>query len=345
MEADAVAAEREAAEVAYQHQLAQQQAQQVSEVTNIPSAVVAPQRELVDDEDTVQLPSRAKVRSQAVQPVQVDLEQLVAEHLSVGEFGPALELAESVANAEVRNVLLQQIANAQLDAGEFNAALLAVRRIGDMEYEVEEAAPQTVEETLAGGNQLAQQGFQQLISLIQQQTSGPWFDIDGDGGMVSQFGDNTGGISVDPNGVMRHVTRTERDQRLASLGRAVRDADLNADIARSSDLRLVSLTRLDAEVSQRLADGLPVVETMRQLAGLTAVKFVFVFPESGEIVIGGPAEPWSYDAEGNPVGKQSGRPLLQLDDLVTVLRTFSDDGPGIFTCSIDPRSGRVETGP
>jgi len=38
-----------------------------------------------------------------------------------------------------------------------------------------------------------------------------------------------------------------------------------------------------------------------------------------------------------PVGQNSGRPILQLDDLVTVLRTFSHRGEGIFTCSIDPR--------
>jgi hypothetical protein len=54
-------------------------------------------------------------------------------------------------------------------------------------------------------------------------------------------------------------------------------------------------------------------------------------------VIAGPAEGWRYDETGRAVGDESGRPTLQLDDLVTVLRTFTDGGRQIFGCSIDPR--------
>ncbi len=37
------------------------------------------------------------------------------------------------------------------------------------------------------------------------------------------------------------------------------------------------------------------------------------------------------------VGTTSGKPALQLDDLVTVLRTFSPGAKQVFGCSIDPR--------
>ncbi|NOX56852.1 MAG: DUF1598 domain-containing protein, partial [Planctomycetes bacterium] len=107
--------------------------------------------------------------------------------------------------------------------------------------------------------------------------------------------------------------------------------------ARPSELRLVSLTRLEREVARRLADGQPVVETMKRLAGLYEVRYLFIYPESKEIVIGGPAEGWRYTETGVAIAKTSGTPTLQLDDLVTLLRTFSPAGQGIFGCSINPR--------
>ena len=55
------------------------------------------------------------------------------------------------------------------------------------------------------------------------------------------------------------------------------------------------------------------------------------------LVIGGPAEAWRYNENGLPVGIESGRPTLQLDDFVTVLRTFSPSGTNIFNCLIVPR--------
>jgi hypothetical protein len=64
---------------------------------------------------------------------------------------------------------------------------------------------------------------------------------------------------------------------------------------------------------------------------------VFVYPEEGEVVVGGPAEGWRYNEAGVPVGETSGRPTLQLDDFVTVFRTFSPGGSAFFDCLIVPR--------
>jgi hypothetical protein len=64
---------------------------------------------------------------------------------------------------------------------------------------------------------------------------------------------------------------------------------------------------------------------------------VFVYPEQQDVVIGGPAEGWKYDGNGRAVARESGRPSLFLDDLVTVLRTFSPRGAGYFNCQILPR--------
>lgn len=328
-----------AAEAAHQEALAQrlltESAAESDAALTQTSTVVAGGAELVDDEDVLHTAAPQSTADMAT--AGLDVETLVHEHLLVGEFGPAMELARGVNDARLRNELLQTIASAQLRSGEYTAALLAVRQMDDSGLPVAEAEQPVVEQTLAGGNPFAAQGFQRLQTLIQEQTSGPWFEIDGDGGIISQYGDSTGGISVDPNGVMRDLTRAERDQRLAALGRDVRDALLDGDLAEQSGLRLVSVTRLEREVARRMREGLPIVKSMQYLGGLTAVQYVFVYPEESEIVLGGPAEPWTYTAEGLAVGKASGRPVLQLDDLVTVLRTFSPEGNGIFTCSIDPR--------
>jgi hypothetical protein len=71
------------------------------------------------------------------------------------------------------------------------------------------------------------------------------------------------------------------------------------------------------------------------------VKYVFVYPESNDIVIAGPAAGWDYDNQGQPVSRADGHPTLQLDDLVTVLRTFAR-GEADFGCSINTRDSGVK---
>jgi hypothetical protein len=76
---------------------------------------------------------------------------------------------------------------------------------------------------------------------------------------------------------------------------------------------------------------------MTHLAGLSQIQFLFVDPESQDIIIGGPAEGWRFDENGTAIGLNSHKPTLHLDDLVTVLQTFGPGGSGIFGCSINPR--------
>ena len=187
--------------------------------------------------------------------------------------------------------------------------------------------------SLGGGNQA---DFESLIDLIQSETSGPWEATDGNGGTIEDTGEMAG-IFVNPNGLLVQMSRQEANGRLANLARAARGADANSDVARPSRLRLVSLTRLEREVARRTAAGEPIPGDLRHLAGLAAIRFVFVYPEQREIVIAGPAEGWRINDFGNPVGTNSGHPILQLDDLVTVLRCFSSGNGGIIGCSIDPR--------
>ncbi len=255
---------------------------------------------------------------------------LVTAHLSAGEFQAALEIARSVPEEGERAVLLSQIAEQQIQAGDLTASQATLRQMPLNRTRIELAARRASRESLNGTGA----DFDSLIELIQAQTSGPWQEIDGVGGTINEY---ETGVRVDPTGLLSRLTRTEETKRLQELGIQSRQASLNADMAVDSSLRMVSLTRLEQAVAERLARGEPVVESMRNLAGLYRIQHVFVYPETGEVVIAGPAAGWQYTAQGLPLSTRGSEPTLQLDDLVTVLRTFSAGGEGIFGCSINPR--------
>ncbi|MCA9015661.1 MAG: DUF1598 domain-containing protein [Planctomycetaceae bacterium] len=302
-------------------------------VETTPEQIQAPQESpiVLEEQETVAVVPEVQTEP-VVETPRVTPEEQVAAHLEAGEFGQAIEVAETVANLQQRTQLLRMVVQAQLNSGDFVAALGTINRIPLAEERTKAMGERSKAMSLAGGSQLAD--FTQLIELIQSQTSGGW-EIDGSGeGSISQF---DSGVRVDPNGLLHHISKQELNGRLAALGVKARQADLNQNVAQNSQLRLVSLTRLEKEVQQLIEEGRSPVETMKMLAGVTKIEYVFVYPEENEVVIAGPAEAWIYNEQGLAVGVESGRPVLQLDDLVTVLRTFSNQGEKIFGCSFDPR--------
>ena len=132
--------------------------------------------------------------------------------------------------------------------------------------------------------------------------------------------------TIDPN-----LTETRR--RLAEAR-----ASLDGDIARKSKLRFIALNRLEAMLAERIKNGRGPTETMKYLAGMTRIQYVFFIPETKDVVIAGPAEGWATVAQGRVVGIESHRATLELQDLVAALRLFragTKDG-GSVSCSIDP---------
>ncbi len=256
----------------------------------------------------------------------------VSAHLAAGEFVAAMDLARSVEDQAVRESLLTQIAAEQAEDGELAAARATARQMPLNASRATATAAQARQQTLQGGGA----DFESLIELIETVVAPETWEALGGLGTITDF-DSGGGIHVDANGVVARLTTTEQNNRLKELALEARQADLNTDMSQAAPLRMVSLNRLEAAINDRLAQGLPVVESMANLAGLYAVTNVFVYPETGEIVIAGPAAGWNYTGTGLPVSAESGVPTLQLDDLVTVLRTFGPGGEGIFGCSIDPR--------
>ena len=147
-------------------------------------------------------------------------------------------------------------------------------------------------------------------------------DNDNDNGGGSSDGS---GVVVRPDGVLERVILD--DGTLAAM-RSAALRSVPSEMKAVSKSRKVSLTRLEAAIQE---NGGVVTADMANLAGLTRIENVYVYPESGEIVVAGPAEGWT-------VGARSGRPTLKLEDLVVALRAFPAEGKGnkLVGCSIDP---------
>ncbi len=160
----------------------------------------------------------------------------------------------------------------------------------------------------------------------------------GMGGMGGGMGGGAGGIYVDPAGVLRvHFVMDPRGQ-LTRQRLAEARAGVEPELARPSKLRKISLNRLEAFIADRIANGTGMTDDMKYLAGLTRLQYVFYYPETGDIVIAGPAEGYMHDLTGRVVGMHSGRSVLTLEDLVVALRAFPPTGSdtNVISVSIDP---------
>jgi hypothetical protein len=143
------------------------------------------------------------------------------------------------------------------------------------------------------------------------------------------------GVIIDANGVL-HVNAVADPGGLLMKERiAAAKASLDPKVSAFSKLRKISLNRLEQAFRDR---GGVLTDEMRYLAGLLRVRYVFYYPETKDIVLAGPAEGWAADPVGRTVGITTGRPIVQLQDLVVALRAFPPNGKGasLIGCSIDP---------
>jgi hypothetical protein len=249
-------------------------------------------------------------------------------HLAAGEFGPARELAEAAPDRAIRDRRLAEIAVAQSAGGARRASIGSASYIQDDRIRGDVLGRVAV---ARGGGTMA--CFDELIDLITT-TVAPdtWEDVGGPGA-IDSF---AGGVFVDTDGVLRRVT-IDGSRELTRVRRAALGMSGNRNVRKPSPLRKVSLTRLEKEVQLLAALGHSPDDAMRNLAGMTRIQYVFVYPETGDIVIAGPAGPWSESLEGRSVAVDGGRPVLKLDDLVVLLRN-AYQGEGRFGCSINPRT-------
>lgn len=149
------------------------------------------------------------------------------------------------------------------------------------------------------------------------------------------FGNQVGGVWVNPEGQLASVPDDEKSK-LNEL-RMEAFSPPAAALKKPVELRKVSLKAIEQALrdnGRHTLDALP--DELRYLAGIQRIQFVLLYPESNDIVIAGPGEGWKLDGKGNMVGVTTGRPVLNLEDLLVAFRTAEAARQGQLSCSIDP---------
>ena len=271
--------------------------------------------------------------AQAQRPA--DAGNALEAHLAVGEFGPAREIALAEADLARRNAMLRDIAVAQAAAGARGGSLATLGDISDDRERL--SGVDAIRGGMGGGfGGAALADFDTLIELITSTVSPDTWEDNGGNGAIQEF---PSGVLVDSQGVLRRIEASS-SERLEMLRRRAAPADGPQNPRRSSELRKVSLTRLEKAVQLRWMEGQDPDETMRHLAGLYRVQYVLVYPETGDIVLAGPAGDWRNSDAGSIVNVDTNEPVLQLDDFIVLLRQVREGG-GEFGCAIKPREANL----
>src|SRR5262245_51733936 len=155
---------------------------------------------------------------------------------------------------------------------------------------------------------------------------------------IGVFGTLPAGVIVSPDGVLRVKEAADRTGQLTRTRIAEAKARLAANLAKPSPLRKISLNRLAAAIAEKAAAGQDLTDEMKYLAGLTRLQYVFYYPDSKDIVIAGPAEGFFMDPAGRVLGMNTGRAVIELQDLAAALRAYPPEGKPTHTLSvsIDP---------
>ncbi|MFI4874559.1 MAG: DUF1598 domain-containing protein [Blastopirellula sp. JB062] len=259
--------------------------------------------------------------------------------IAAGEFPPAIELAKKAKSLEQRDQMYARLARAQAAGGAKQAAISSARAISNDQYRTETLIglekPLTARPGAMGGG--VEPDFDQLIDLITTTIQPESWEELGGPGAIAPF---ESGVYVDSKGTLQRAQLRDQSGRLEALREATSVDSGNRRAAISSPLRKVSLNRLEREVHLRIAAGEPLDEEMIRLAGIYKLKYVMVYPETGDVVIAGPAGKWAPNAEGRIVNVDTQRPTLRLDDFVVVMRNAQREN-GRYGCSITPYQERL----
>ena len=142
------------------------------------------------------------------------------------------------------------------------------------------------------------------------------------------------GVSIDPKGLLK-ARVTKQSIKVNALRRnALRQKG-------EGDLVYISLPRLFAQVRQLTEAGKQIPDDLLYLKGMVKLRYIFVYPEEKDLVIAGTAEPLDTSNPIQPFGKKTGRPVLQLEDMIVMMRIVASRARS-FGCSIDHSPGAQE---
>jgi hypothetical protein len=183
--------------------------------------------------------------------------------------------------------------------------------------------------------------FDSLIDLIVSTVaSETWAENGGGEAEIRPF---PTGVWVDAAGTLQLAkTAIQSPELTTRRGTAPRAESLaGANPRRRSKLRFISLPRLEREIVRRQEAHQPLDPALLTLAGLQRVRYVFVYPESGDLVLAGPAGDWRVHPQGHIVSADTGQPVVRLDDLLTLLRRARPSPDSFFGCAINPRQAAL----
>lgn len=279
--------------------------------------------------------------------IAVAQQRSIPDHIAAGEFPIAIDAASELPPSQ-RDQWLSKIAQSQMDSGASGGAFFTAQQIGNDESRSRLLGgfhDQRFGNFNRGGNGgggpaanpqggITQADFTPLIDLIKGTVGVDTWEDSSAGGVGSLLA-YPAGVFVSADGTLKRIKTdlTKKAERLKM--RAAGDSG-NRSVTLPSNLRMVSLTRLERAAQLAVAQGNRVDEMMQNMAGIYEIKFLTVFPETGDIVIAGPAGNWEMNDQGRPVNVATGKPVLQLDDLVVCLRNSKAES-GRFGCSINPR--------
>ena len=260
----------------------------------------------------------------------------VDQYVASGEFPLAITQAQSMP-ATIADQSLKTIAMAQMMSGAPQGAWLSAGRISDDRqrsntlggmFQPQESGTNGGQ---TGGVTIAD--FQPLINLIQT-TIAPdeWSDTGTGDGTIQAY---PAGVFVDASGTLRRI-QFDATGKLEALRRRTSANDSRLETSQKTELRTISLVALEREAQLSAAQGKPISAWMKNLGGMYDVQYLIAKPESNDLLIAGPAGPWHLDNEGRAINTETGKPVLQLDDLVICMRNAVEKN-GVFGCAITPR--------
>jgi hypothetical protein len=143
-----------------------------------------------------------------------------------------------------------------------------------------------------------------------------------------------GGVAIDADGVLS--SPTVADMEALRVAVAERITAVPQDMDTGLVERRISLKMLEQALQQSTHRDLgQLPDEIKYLAGLQRIQYVLVYPEQQDIVLVGPGEGWQINERGHVVGKTTGRPVIQLEDLLVAFQATFHGEEGI-SCSIDP---------
>lgn len=178
-----------------------------------------------------------------------------------------------------------------------------------------------------------QADFDTLIQLIQTVVEPDSWEENGGTGTIATF---QNGVLIDVAGQLRFAGPAKQKSNLLLSGERP-----PLKLVQDSELRYISLPKLEAQLLALANQGQPIPESLRYLGGMYEIQAIAVDTEAGDLFLVGPAGPWQTNEQGVPVHVATGRPVLHLDDLVACLRNVIQ-GRGVLGCSIDPRPGQFQ---